>query len=227
MSSSVSPPGTASAGPVRIVRHAGIDRALHWLTAACVLTLLATAFLPILGLELDWVPVHWVTGCILIVLVVVHVVRALVWQDWRDVWIGGRDLGEAAGIVARTLRLSGGRVIRPGKYSFAQKLIHLAFAVVVISACVTGGLMLVKIDTPWWDRNPYWLADATWGIVYVVHDLAALTLISMVLCHVYFGLRPEKRQFLRAMIAGWITRDEYERHHDKSRWPVGGSETHE
>ena len=50
----------------RIVRHALADRVFHWLAAACVLTLLATAFLPILGLEFGWVTVHWMTGLVLI-----------------------------------------------------------------------------------------------------------------------------------------------------------------
>ena len=46
----------------RIVRHASADRLLHWITAACVLTLLGTAFLPIVGVEFGWVTIHWVTG---------------------------------------------------------------------------------------------------------------------------------------------------------------------
>ena len=223
----MSPEGPAAAGPGRILRHAGVDRILHWLTAAAVLTLLATAFLPILGVEFAWVGIHWASGTVLIVLVLIHIVRALAWQDWRRVMIGGDDIREVIGVVRKTLRLRPGARILPGKYSFAQKLIHLAFAVVVIAACATGALMLAKIDTPWWQRDPYWLADSTWGIVYVVHGLAALTLITMVICHIYFALRPEKRQFLRAMIAGSISRDDYERHHDPARWPAEGADTHD
>ncbi len=48
----------------------------------------------------------------------------------------------------------------------------------------------------------------------MLHDLAALTLITMVMMHVYFALRPEKWSFTRSMIRGWITRDEYSEHHD-------------
>ncbi len=188
--------------------------------AACVLVLLATAFLPILGIEFGWVTIHWVAGWVLIALVVVHVVRALGWQDWRNAWINGHDIAEAVAVVARTLRLRAASPPLPGKYSFAQKSIHLAFAVVVLAACVTGGLMMVKIDTPWWDPNPFWLSDATWGIVYIVHGLAALSLITMVMCHVYFALRPEKRRFLRSMIRGWLTDREYRDYHDSSRWRV-------
>jgi formate dehydrogenase subunit gamma len=201
-------------------RHAGIDRVLHWSTAVAVLVLLGTSFLPILGIEFAWVEIHWWTGLGLMVLVLVHVVRALLWQSLRSVWIGIEDLRDATAIVRATLRIGGGAVRKPGKYSFAQKLIHLAFAVVVLAALATGALMMVKIDTPWWDRNPYWLSDATWGTIYVIHGLAALSLITMVMTHVYFALRPEKLVFLRSMLRGWITRAEYARHHDPKRWRV-------
>jgi cytochrome b subunit of formate dehydrogenase len=205
----------------RIVRHAGVDRAIHWLVAATVLTLLLTAFLPILGVDFAWVTIHWVAGFILIGVVGLHIVRALFWQNWRSMWIDGRDLGDAAAIVRTTLRREGATIPRSGKYSFAQKLIHLAFAAVILTGIVTGALMMVKIDTPWWQRDPYWLTDAQWGIVYVLHGLAALCLVTMVIVHIYFALRPEKLYFTRSMILGWITREEYVAHHDSDRWQVG------
>jgi len=205
----------------RIVRHAGPDRLLHWLIAACVLILLATAFLPILGVEFAWVSIHWWTGFVLIAAVGLHILRSLRIRRLASIWIGRRDVAEAASILRLTLRLSADAAPRPGKYSFAQKFIHLAFAVVVLAAIATGGMMMVKIDTPWWDRNPYWLADATWGLVYVIHGLAALLLITMVMSHVYFAFRPEKAMFLRSMLRGWITREEFERNHDPARWRVG------
>lgn len=204
----------------RLVRHAGIDRLIHWLIAAAVLVLLATAFLPILGVDFAWVVIHWATGFVLAALVLVHILRSLAPSRLARIWIGGRDLAEATAILRRNLRVGDGAIPRPGKYSFAQKFIHLAFAVVVLTAIGTGGLMMVKIDTPWWDRNPYWLSDPSWGIVYVLHGLAALLLITMVMAHVYFALRPEKRRFLRAMIAGSISREEYSKHHDTTRWQV-------
>ena len=33
----------------------------------------------------------------------------------------------------------------------------------------------------------------TWGLMYVLHGLAGVGLIALVIMHVYFGLRPEKR----------------------------------
>jgi cytochrome b subunit of formate dehydrogenase len=204
----------------RIVRHAGFDRLIHWLIAAAVLVLLATAFLPILGIDFAWVVIHWSAGFVLGLAVLAHILRSLVPSRLQRILIGPRDFAEAAAILRRTCRIGDGAVPLPGKYSFAQKFIHLAFGVVVLAAVATGGMMMVKIDTPWWDRNPYWLTDASWGVVYVIHGLAALLLITMVMAHVYFALRPEKRMFLRAMIAGGISREEYATRHDAARWQV-------
>lgn len=204
----------------RIVRHAGPDRLIHWLIAACVLVLLATGLLPVLGVEFAWVTIHWWTGFVLIAAVLVHILRALFAKRLRSIWIGRRDIADALAIAARTFRLGRRAEPKPGKFSFAQKFIHLAFTIVVLAGVVTGATMMLKIDTPWWDRNPYRLSDASWGIVYVVHDLAALCLVTMVMTHIYFALRPEKLMFLRSMIRGWITREEFENHYDPERWRV-------
>jgi formate dehydrogenase subunit gamma len=208
---------TSNAG--RVPRHALVDRLFHWVSAVCVLTLLATAFLPILGVEFGWVTIHWMTGLVLAVAVLFHIVRALPSSKLATMWIGASDVRDAVAAMRAAWRREGS-VVRTGKYSFAQKFIHHAFAATILTTLVTGGLMLLRIDTPWWERNPYVLADSTWGVVYVLHGLAALLLITMVMMHIYFALRPEKRLFTRAMIRGWITRAEYDQHHDPKRWQV-------
>ncbi len=202
----------------RLVRHALIDRLLHWLTAACVLILLATAFLPIVGLDFAWVTIHWVTGLVLAVSVAAHILRALLVKPLGSMWIGGRDLRDAVHVAKWSLRRDERPPPLPGKFSLAQKAIHFLFSVVVLTTIVTGFLMLVKVDTPWWERDPYWLGEDTWGVIYVLHDLAALLLVTMVMLHVYFALRPEKLFFTRSMIVGWITRAEHTAHHDAERW---------
>jgi formate dehydrogenase subunit gamma len=216
------PPRANSGDPAttgRILRHALVDRLFHWVGAVCVLILLGTAFLPIIGIEFGWVTVHWVTGLVLMAAVLFHIVRVLVRGTFGFMWLGRADVADALEVVSATLKRQR-PMRRPGKYSVAQKFIHHAFAVVVLTTLVTGGLMLARVDTPWWQRNPYLLADATWGIVYVLHGLAALLLITMVMMHVYFALRPEKLKFTRAMILGWITRREFAENHDPQRWTV-------
>lgn len=200
------------------LRHAAIDRYGHWLTAASVLTLLATAFLPILGLEFAWVTAHWITGLVLSALVLFHVVRSVFWRKLGTIWFGAADIRDLRDIALWNLRMSARAPSKPGKYSAAQKLTHWFFTLLVLVAIVTGCLMLTKIDTPWWQRDPYWLDEATWGFVYVAHDFVALCLITIVMVHVYFALRPEKLYFTRSMLRGWITEREYRAHHDAERW---------
>jgi formate dehydrogenase subunit gamma len=202
----------------RLLRHAALDRLFHWVTAVSVLTLLGSALLPVLGIDFAWVTIHWISGLVLIGLVVAHVARALVWQDAKSMWIGREDLGDLRDVALWNLRASARAPSKPGKYSVAQKLTHLFFTLLLLIGIGTGALMLTKIDTPWWQRNPYWLAENVWGLIYVTHDLVALCLVSIVMVHVYFALRPEKLFFTRSMVLGWITRREYQEHHDAQRW---------
>jgi len=213
--------GQEGAAQGRVVRHTLAARLGHWLVAACVLVLLATSLLPVFGVEFAWVTAHWVSGVVLVALVATHTLRSLPPRRLRRVWIGRADLAEMAAVARIALRRSRRPPPLPGKYSPAQKLIHHAFALVVLAACVTGLMMLAKVDTPWWERNPYVFSDATWALVYVLHGLATLLLIPMVLVHAYFALRREKRPFLRAMARGWFSRAEYESHHDPQRWETG------
>ena len=86
----------------------------------------------------------------------------------------------------------------------------------------TGAAMMVKIDTPFWQRDPYMFAADTWGWIYVAHDLAAMAVLSMVVVLVYFAIRPEKLWITRSMLLGWITRAESNQHHDPKIWNADG-----
>src|SRR5215472_4410614 len=66
----------------RVERHKAIDRAYHWVMAASILILLATAFLPILGIKFEWVGIHWVTGLILTAIVLFHIIRSSIRNFW-------------------------------------------------------------------------------------------------------------------------------------------------
>jgi formate dehydrogenase subunit gamma len=190
----------------RVLRHAAVDRVFHWLTGVAVLTLLGTGLLPVLGVKFSWVTIHWITGVLLTLLVLFHLVRATFWQKLRCIWIGMRDVRDAL------------RRAPPGKYSLAQKLMHQAMTLVILIAVVTGVCMLAKVDTPWWKRDPYFFSADTWGLIYVLHGLAALLAITLIMIHVYFALLPEKRLYLRAMWRGWITPAELAANHDPNRW---------
>jgi formate dehydrogenase subunit gamma len=190
----------------RIERHKLIDRAYHWLMAAAMLILLLTAFLPILGIKFEWVGIHWVTGLVLTVIVLIHIIRACFWQNFWAMVPDGEDLRAP--------------FAKPGKYSVAQKLYHLAISVLILAAIGTGLLMWRKVDTPFWQRDPYWLSTDAWGVVYAIHGVAAMALVTMVIIHVYFALRPDEWHLTRSMLRGWITGKEYRDHHDPRRWPA-------
>jgi cytochrome b subunit of formate dehydrogenase len=213
-----SKPVAAIGESARVVRHFIIDRLYHWLTAIAVLVLLGTAFLPILGLKFQWLETHWITGIVLVALVLAHIVRASVWQDWRSMmlWIeDGRDLVQD---VRHTLSGGAAPPARAGKYNALQKLYHLGIAVLILALCATGLLMLLKIDTPFWRRDPYWFSSDTWGVIYAIHDLAAMATVTLLIIHVYFALRPDEWYLTRSMLRGWISRREYSDHHDAERW---------
>ena len=204
----------------KLLRHTLADRIFHWAMAGAVLVLLGTAFFPILGLDFPWVTAHWISGLILTAAVLFHIVRALFFQDLKTMWISLEDLRNLIELTRWNLRLSPAIPGKSGKYSLAQKLIHHVMTLIVLLVVVTGLFMLVKIDTPWWERNPYLLEESSWGFIYVVHDLTAMCLITLVMVHIYFSVRPEKLFFLRSMLLGWITRKEYLEHHDPRRWKV-------
>lgn len=201
---------------VHVVRHALIDRLYHWVTAVAIVVLLATAFLPILGIKFAWLNIHWITGVVLSLFILFHIVRSLVWQDWRQITPAPSDLK----IAAASMRRGAAAVLKPGKYNPFQKLYHLAIAVLVLTMIGTGLVMLFKIDTPFWPRNPYLLSSKVWGAIYLAHDFAALAILSLVIVHVYFALRPDEWPYLRSMVLGWMSRGEYADHHDPKRWNI-------
>ena len=186
--------------------------------ALSVFILMGTSFLPILGLKFPWVTVHWVAGVVLSIIVVIHIIRALFWQDRTAMGIGLADIKRAMQSIKWVLRSRTLPPDLPGKYPLLQKLYHHAIAALILALIGTGGVMLAKIDTPFWQRNPYMLSADSWGWIYVVHDFAAMAVVAMVLIHIYFGIRPEKLWITRSMLLGWITRSDYAKHHDPDLW---------
>ena len=204
----------------RVLRHQLVDRLYHWLMAASVLILMGSAFLPIAGWKFEWVSLHWMTGIVLTLVVLIHIVRALIWQDWRAMIPDGTDI--RYGVRSIRAAVGGGGLApgKPGKYKILQKLYHLAVAILVLAIIASGLLMLLKIDTPFWKRNPYWFDNDTWGIVYSVHGFASLAMITLVMIHIYFALRPDEWWLTRSMFRGTVSRKEYAEHCDASRWRV-------
>ena len=213
----------AAAIPEKIERHSLGARAFHWLMAIAMLTLLVTAFVPVIGIQFDWVPLHWMAGVLLIATVVYHVIHAIGWQDFWSMFQLG--VAEGTATIRHVLSAKAPSPPKAGKYAFDHRMYHHAIVVTTLSAIVTGALMMVRIDTPFWTRNPYLFGDTTWGVMYVVHGLSGVSLILLVAAHIYFAVRPEKRWMLWSMVYGFIDREKYLEHFDPAKWPVGSAST--
>ena len=61
-----------------------------------------------------------------------------------------------------------------------------------------------------------------WGVVYVVHGLSGVALISLVIAHIYFAIRPDKWWITMSMFNGFVNRKDYLEHHDPERWAGDG-----
>jgi cytochrome b subunit of formate dehydrogenase len=182
-------------------RHARIDRWFHWVMALTMAVLMATSLLPVLGIRFAWYGVHWMAGIVLTLVILLHIIRALFWQNPRSIMLTASDFSARGA----------------GKYTLAQKLMHLAWAVAVLVAIVTGLVMLKKAGVSFLARDPYVLSSASWGVMTLLHDLAALLSVFLVLVHVYFAILPEKRGYLRAMTGGGIKPSELSAEHDPAR----------
>ena len=206
--------------PAKIPRHSFAARLFHWVQAASMFVLLFTAFLPVVGIQFAWVTWHWMAGLVLTASILFHIIHASFWMDFWSIWVGPRDIPE---FKAEILRELGHDVPgpKPGKYPLGNRLYHLAIVFAGLAAVCTGVLMMNRVRTPFFTRNPYLFSDATWGFTYVLHGMAGVSLVGLVIAHVYFAVRPDKWWITKSMILGWVTRRQYLEHHDPQRWAVG------
>jgi cytochrome b subunit of formate dehydrogenase len=211
--------------PERIPRHSFMARMFHWVMAASMFVLLFTAFLPIVGVQFAWVTWHWVAGLVLTGSIIYHIIHATFWLDFWSIWVGPKDIPE---FKAEMLRELGHEVEgpKPGKYPLGNRLYHLAIVVVGFAVTITGLLMMPRIRTPLFERNPYgMMSDVGWGWTYILHGFAGVALVGLVIAHVYFAVRPDKWWITNSMLFGWINRRQYLEHHDTKRWSVKGEKT--
>jgi cytochrome b subunit of formate dehydrogenase len=209
--------------PARIPRHSLAARLFHWIMAASMFTLLFTAFLPRVGVQFDWVTYHWVAGTVLTVSIIFHIIHASFYLDFWSIWPDRADLEDAWRRVQRFMGKSAALPRKFAKYPLENKLYHGAIVLTGMSVIVTGVFMMSRVRTIFFPRNPYLFGDMTWGLMYVLHGLAGVGLITLVVVHVYFAIRPEKLPITASMIVGTMSREFYLQEHDPQRWVVGPS----
>ena len=206
--------------PEKLQRHTVGARGFHWSMSVVMFVLLITAFFPVIGIQFPWVTIHWIAGVLLILTLLYHIYHVFAKQDFWAMWIGRRDIREGTQGLKAALRRPGVKRPRAAKYPVDQKMFHHAATVVTIGAVVTGVLMMFRIDNFLLPQNMYLFSDATWGWIYVIHGVCGIGLIFLVIAHVYFAIRPEKRWMTWSMINGRIDRDRYLENHDPERWVV-------
>ena len=199
-------------------------RMFHWIMAAAMFTLLFTAFLPKLGVQFPWVTYHWIAGTVLTASILFHIFHASFWLDFWSIWPDRIDMRDAYHRVLRSVGVQAPPPRKFAKYPLENKLYHSAIIVAGLSGILTGVFMMFRVRTIFFTRNPYLFSDMTWGMIYVLHGLAGVGLIALIMVHIYFGVRPEKRPITKSMILGWMSRDFYLEEHDPGRWVVKTSE---
>jgi cytochrome b subunit of formate dehydrogenase len=211
---------SAAKVPARVTRHSLAARTFHWIMAASMLTLLATASAPVLGLEFNWVEIHWIAGLVLTVSIVYHIIHASFWLDFWSIWLNKEDAGEAITRLKRAMGRSAPAPRKAAKYPWDNKMYHTAIVLSALATVPTGLFMMKRVETPLFARNPYLFSDATWGVMYVLHGLSGIGLVGLTIAHIYFAIRPEKRWITKGMVFGDISRQEFLQHHDPERWVV-------
>jgi cytochrome b subunit of formate dehydrogenase len=208
--------------PARIPRHSLAARLFHWIMAAAMFVLLFTAFLPKVGYPFNWVTYHWIAGTVLTISILFHIVHATFYLDFWSIWPDRADLEDARRRLNRFMGKAAESPRKFAKYPLENKLYHGVVMLSGLAVIATGICMMFRVRTVFFARNPYLFSDMTWGMMYVLHGLAGVGLITLTIVHVYFAIRPEKLPITASMIVGSMSREFYLKEHDPKRWVVDG-----
>ncbi len=216
-------PNVAASVPQRVNRHSLAARLFHWIMAAAMLTLLVTAFLPKVGVQFNWVPIHWIAGLVLTASIIFHIIHASFFMDFWAIWPNKQDLEEGSNRMKRALGQDAPPPRRFAKYPLENKMYHGIIVLAGLAVILTGVFMLFRVRTGIFPRNPYLFGDMTWGLMYVLHGLAGVGLIALIIVHIYFAMRPEKFVLTKSMAFGTLPKEYYLSHYDTERWVVSES----
>lgn len=212
--------------PQRVPRHSLAARLFHWIMAAAMFALLFTAFLPKVGVQFNWVTYHWIAGTVLTLSILFHIVHATFYLDFWSIWPDRPDLEDAWKRLYRFMGRPTGLPRKFAKYPLENKLYHGVVMLSGLVVIVTGICMMFRVRTIFFPRNPYLFSDMTWGMMYVLHGLAGVGLITLTIVHVYFAIRPEKLPITVSMIVGSMSREFYLKEHDPKRWVIDNLSQH-
>jgi formate dehydrogenase subunit gamma len=158
---------------------------------------------------------------VLTISIIYHIIHASFWLDFWSIWLNKEDVNEALTRWKRQMGKTAAPPRKAGKYPWDNKMYHTAIVLSAAAVVPTGLLMMKRVVTPFYVRNPYLFSDATWGVMYVLHGLSGIGLVGLTIAHIYFAIRPEKLWITKGMVFGDITREDFLKHHDPQRWVVG------
>lgn len=210
----------APTAPERVERHTMTARVSHGVLAVAVLTLLITGFVPVLGLKFPWVSIHWIAGLTLAAYTIFHTAHVVKRRTLGTMWISANEAREMWDRMKLMLGRDAADPGKPGKWGTENKAFHHITMIAGLTVVGTGLMMMLRVNTIFAPANPYILSDSTWGVMFVLHGLAAVVFVAAILVHIYFALHPDKHWITWSMIRGWISRRDYAWHHDPRKWPV-------
>ena len=126
---------------------------------------------------------------------------------------------KAQNILAKNFLGISKEYVKFPKFNIGQKMLHIGFAIVIVLIGATGFMMnadyrfLVPI---WWlplsfDFISFWAR--------YIHDMLTFVLITMVVMHVYFGVRRENAPTFKSMFSGTVPKEYQEKHFSSSDEP--------
>lgn len=226
-----------------VERFTATQRASHWIMAASIFLLMLSGFLmmnsnvtvrTIAGIS--WVDVHIIFSIVLIGYLVFHLGHVAYKGTWKAMWVGRREVKD---LIVRGKNFLGQADEYPRQFEYpsAQKFLHLGVTGATLGVIVTGIVMLRRIEIPFlWDparefsllgvQFSQGVGEPGWGLVtwsFVLHDLSAIMMVSLVLGHMYFALRPDEWGITRSMVTGTVSVETYAKKYSPDSWVVGGT----
>jgi formate dehydrogenase subunit gamma len=233
-----------SQGIEEIERFTIAQRASHWIMAISVFLLMLSGFIIMnTNVTVDlvpgfgWLTIHIVSAVVLIGYVVFHVAHVAYKGTWSEMWFGRRDVKD---LWVRFKNLVGitDEYPRQFKYPSAQKILHWSITVASLGVIITGLVLLrrVSLEPLWSAAREFTLFGVTFGLgtsdalglvswSFILHDLFAIGILTLVLGHIYFALRPNEWAITESMITGYVSVPEYAEKYSPKSWSVGGTTT--
>lgn len=231
-------------GIEQVERFSVTQRVGHWVMAISIFALMLSGFL-IMNTEVtvnalpgvSWLALHELTGIILIGYTVFHVGHVAAKGTWMKMWFSREDLEDQFVRIKNFLGLTE-EYPRQFEYPGAQKFLHWGVTGATLGLIVTGLVLLRRLNfIGLWEATrefsflgvAFTLGQAgSLGLIswsFVIHDFLAIAMVSLVMGHIYFAIRPQEWEVTRSMITGNVPINMYAEKYDPRSWTVGNHGT--